>query len=82
MAQFANATVDSDTYAAAADSNPADLTAYYTEMTQIMYDNYSEIWLVVPTSFAVYSSNLHGYIQNPMASAEPYAIGFNTQWLS
>ncbi len=51
-------------------------------MTTLMYNNYTEIWLVVPTSFAVYSSDLHGYVQNPMASAEPYAIGFNTQWLS
>jgi peptide/nickel transport system substrate-binding protein len=82
MAGFANATVDTDTFAAAGDSSPADLTAYYTNMTSIMYDNYSEIWLVVPTSFAVYASDLHGFVQNPMASAEPFAIGFNTQWLS
>jgi peptide/nickel transport system substrate-binding protein len=82
MAGYANATVDNDTYLAASDSNPADLTSYYSNMTQLMYDNYSEIWLVVPTSFAVYSSNLQGYVQNPMASAEPFAIGFNTQWLS
>jgi peptide/nickel transport system substrate-binding protein len=81
MAGFSNATVDSDTYAAASDANPADLTAYYTNMTNIMYGNYSEIWLVVPTSFAVYSANLQGFVQNPMASAEPFAIGFNTDWL-
>ncbi|HLM70924.1 MAG TPA: hypothetical protein VK423_06055, partial [Thermoplasmata archaeon] len=82
MAGFANATVDTDTYAAASDSNPSDLTAYYTNMTQIMYDNYSEIWLVVPTSFGVYSTNLHGLDQNPMGSAEPYVIGLQTQYLS
>ena len=82
MAGYSNATVDYDTFAAAGDSNPADLTSYYTNMTQLMYDNYSEIWLVVPTSFAVYASDLHGFVQNPMASAEPFAIGFNTQWLS
>jgi ABC-type transport system substrate-binding protein len=82
MAGFSNETVDTDVYAAASDSNPGDLTAYYTNMTTIMYDNYSEIWLVVPTSFAVYTTNLHGYVFNPMASAEPFAIGFNNQWLS
>ena len=82
MAGFSNGTVDTDTFAAAGDSNPADLTSYYTNMTQIMYDNYTDIWLVVPTSFAVYASDLHGFVQNPMASAEPFAIGFNTQWLS
>ena len=82
MAGFNNATVNTLTYTAASDSNPSDLTQYYTTMTQIMYENYSEIWLVVPTSFAVYTTNLHGYVFNPMASAEPFAIGFNTQWLS
>jgi len=30
----------------------------------------------------VYASDVHGFVQNPMASGEPYAIGFNTQWLS
>ncbi|MCI4365441.1 MAG: ABC transporter substrate-binding protein [Thermoplasmata archaeon] len=82
MAGFSNATVNTDTYAAAGDPNPTDLTGYYTNMTSIMYGNYTEIWLVVPTSFAVYASDLHGFVQNPMASAEPFAIGFNTQWLS
>jgi peptide/nickel transport system substrate-binding protein len=77
-----NSTLYNLTYEAASDSNPANLTADYTTMTQALYDNYTEIWLVVPTSFAVYSSNLHGFVQNPMASAEPFAIGFNTQWLS
>ncbi|MFZ0700181.1 MAG: ABC transporter substrate-binding protein [Thermoplasmata archaeon] len=82
MAGYANATVDSDTFLAAADSNPTDLTGYYSNMTSLMYNNYSEIWLVVPTAFAVYASNLRGFVQNPMASAEPFAIGFNTQWLA
>jgi peptide/nickel transport system substrate-binding protein len=77
-----NSTYDNWVYGAAGDSNPADLTSYYTNMTQVLYDNYSEIWLTVPTSFAVFSTNLHGYVLNPMASAEPFAIGFNTQWLS
>jgi hypothetical protein len=49
-------------------------------MTNAMYYNYTDIWLVVPTAFAVYSSHLQGVIQNPMASAEPFAFMFNTQW--
>jgi peptide/nickel transport system substrate-binding protein len=79
---YYNSTIDNWTYEAASDSNPADLTAYYTNMTQVMYDNYSEIWLVVPTAFAVYSTSLHGFVENPMASAEPFSIGFNSQWLT
>ena len=82
-----NSSLDNLTYLAAAtpDNNATDnatLAQDYATMTQALYDNYTEIWLCVPTSFAVYSSNLHGFVQNPMASAEPFAIGFNTQWLS
>ena len=81
MSGYNNGTVNNDTYLAAAESNPAALAAYYTNMTTLMYNNYSQIWLVVPTAFAVYSTNLEGFVQNPMASGEPFAIGFNTQWL-
>jgi peptide/nickel transport system substrate-binding protein len=81
MSGYNNATVNNDTYLAAAESNPATLTAYYSNMTTLMYNNYTDIWLVVPTAFAVYSTNLQGFVQNPMASGEPFAIGFNTQWL-
>ncbi|MGB7125053.1 MAG: hypothetical protein WBE40_09415, partial [Thermoplasmata archaeon] len=82
MAGYDNPLVDNATYYAASESDPGQLTANYTFMTQTMYDNYSEIWLVVPTSFSVYSSNLRGFVENPMASAEPFSIGFNTQWLA
>jgi len=82
-----NATLDNLVYTAASTpnnnaTNNATLAQDYATMTQSIYDNYTEIWLVVPTSFAVYSADLHGFVQNPMASAEPFAIGFNTQWLS
>jgi hypothetical protein len=82
MAGFANQTVDTDTYAAASSDVPANLTAYYTNMTNIMYDNYSEIWLVVPTAFALYATSVHGAVLNPMGSAQPYSLLFNTQWAS
>jgi len=82
MSQYDNSTVTNDTYAAASSSNATVLTGLYTNMTSAMYYNYTDIWLVVPTAFAVYSTHLHGVIQNPMASAEPYAFLFNTQWAS
>ncbi|MGD1098874.1 MAG: ABC transporter substrate-binding protein [Thermoplasmata archaeon] len=82
MSAYSNATVDSLVYQAAAESNPANLSADYSNMTSLMYYNYTDIWLVVPTAFAVYASNLHGSIVNAMGSAEPSAILFNTQWLS
>jgi peptide/nickel transport system substrate-binding protein len=82
MAGYANESVNNWTYEAAATSDPATLTSLYTNITAALYGNYSEIWLVVPTSFSVYSTDLHGVILNPMASAEPFAFLFNTDWLS
>jgi peptide/nickel transport system substrate-binding protein len=80
MSQYDNSTINADVYAAASSQNATNLTELYTNMTQIMYDNYTDIWLVVPTAFAVYSSLLHGVIENAMASAEPFSLLFNTQW--
>jgi peptide/nickel transport system substrate-binding protein len=80
MSEYANVTVNGLVYQAAASDNATNLTMYYTNMTQAMYDNYTDIWLVVPTSFAVYSTSLQGVIENPMASAEPFSFLFNTQW--
>jgi peptide/nickel transport system substrate-binding protein len=80
MSQYNNGTVNNLVYAAASDSNATDLTSDYSTMTGLMYENYTDIWLVVPTSFAVYSTYLHGVIENPMASAEPFSFLFNTQY--
>jgi hypothetical protein len=80
MAGYSNATVDSLVFQAAAEPSPSQLTSDYTAITQAMYDNYTDIWSVVPTAFAFSSVFLHGVVQNPMASAEPWAMLLNTQW--
>ncbi len=80
--EYDNQTVTNDTFLAASSANATTLTDLYTNMTSAMYWNYTDIWLVVPTAFAVYSTHVHGIIQNPMASAEPFAFFFNTQWIS
>jgi peptide/nickel transport system substrate-binding protein len=82
MSGYANATMDDLIYSAAAESDPANLTQDYTNITQMMYDNYVDIWLVVPTSFDVHATNLQGIIINAMGDAEPSCISFNTMWLS
>ncbi len=79
MSGYNNATVNALVYSAAGESNPATLMNDYSMMTQLMYQNYTDAWLVVPTSFAVYNPLLHGFYENPMASAEPFSLLFNTQ---
>jgi len=82
MAGYNNATVTADAYAAVSTNVPANLTVLYTNMTQLMYENYSEIWLAVPTSVVAYASTVQGVVFNPMGSAEPHSLLFNTQWTS
>ncbi len=82
MSSYNDTTVNQLVYAAASSSNATTLTNDYANMTRLMYNNYTDIWLVVPTSVAVYSTELRGVLQNPMGSAEPYVIGLNTQWVA
>ncbi len=80
MAMYANTTMDNLVLSAAGDSNPTNLTADYTQMTQLMYDNYTVAWLVVPTQFQVYNTLLQGVVPNPMGSGLPFTMTFNTEY--
>ncbi len=84
MSSYNNTTVNQLVYAAASTANATNLTNDYATMTSLMYNDYADIWLVVPTSFAVYSTLLHGVpvAQNPMGSAEPFVITSNSLWAS
>ncbi len=82
MSAYTNTTMDSLVYAAAGESSGTNLTADYTNITQLMYDNYTNAWLVTPTQFQVYNARLHGFISNPMGSALPFVMLFNTEWAS
>jgi len=80
MSGYNNATVNNLVYQAAAESSPTSLAQDYSNMTKLMYNNYTDIWLVVPNSIGVYSIDLHGVVQNPMGSAEPFVLQFNTDY--
>jgi peptide/nickel transport system substrate-binding protein len=82
MSGYDNSSVDNWTLEGAAASNSTALTDIYTNITAAMYSNYTDIWLVVPTSFSVTSTDFTGYIHNPMASAEPFGFLFNTDYIT
>jgi len=65
---------------AAGESNPTVLQQLYANMTGMMYDNYTNIWLVSPTQFSVSSPLLLGIVPNPMGSALPFTMSFNTEY--
>ncbi len=80
MSGYANATVDGWIYQAAGTSDPTLAAQLYGNITEAMYNNYTNAWLVTPTSFAVYSDALHGIYLNPMGSAIPYVMAYNTMY--
>lgn len=79
-AGFANATVDAWIYDAAGSSNASQASQLYGNITQFLYQNYTDAWLVVPTSFSVYSDALHGVELNAMGSGVPYVNDYNTMY--
>jgi len=80
MAHYADPVMDDLVIRAAGESDNATLTSYYSQMTRMMYDNYTVAWLVVPTTFQVYSPLLQGIIPNPMGTAHPLVMMFNTEY--
>jgi ABC-type transport system substrate-binding protein len=80
MSQYNNATMDFLVIDAAGQSNPTNLTMEYTQMSRLMYNNYTNAWLVVPQQFAVYNPLLRGVVLNPMGSGLPFTMMFNTEY--
>ena len=80
MSQYNNLTMDSLVIDAAGQSNPTNLTNDYSQITRMMYDNYTNAWLVVPQQFAVYNQLLHGVVFNPMGSGLPFTMVMNTEY--
>jgi len=80
MSQFNSATMDGWVLQAAGERDPTTLTGLYRSMTRMMYDNYTDVWLVSPTQCAVSSPLLQGVVQNPMGSALPFTMSFNTEY--
>jgi ABC-type transport system substrate-binding protein len=82
LSNFVNYTVvDPAVYAAAATTDPAAAAYNYSQITQVMYSQYADVWLLVPTFYAVYSPLLHGLYLNPMGSAQPVTMEYNTYYV-
>jgi peptide/nickel transport system substrate-binding protein len=78
MSAYADAQVDRLVIDAA--GVPSNATADYRTMTRKMYDNYTNAWLVVPQQFSIYNLRLKGFVPNPMGSALPFTMMFNTEY--
>lgn len=78
MAHYANVTVDALVLDAARATNVGIIQQDYAKITQTMYDNVTDAWLVVPDQFQAYHPSLRGIVPNPMGSASQFALTLNT----
>ncbi|MEM3851909.1 MAG: ABC transporter substrate-binding protein [Methanomassiliicoccales archaeon] len=68
-------------FEAAAQTNATLRSQEYAQMTEIAYNNYYFDWLVIPYVFSIYSTNLKGFVINPMGSAYPnFVMFYNTEY--
>ncbi len=82
QSEYSNATMNSLVFEAAGEHNATNASADYAEMTQLMYDNYTNVWLLIPTSFLIYNTLLQGQFTNPMGAALPFVMEMNTEYAS
>jgi len=78
MSAYVNATMDQLVIDAAGDTNPTTLASKYSQITRLMYDNYTNAWLVVPQQFQILHVQVQGPVTNPMGAALPFVIVQNT----
>jgi peptide/nickel transport system substrate-binding protein len=81
-AHYSNATVDNLVYEAAASSSPSVQAQDYAAITQAMYDNYTNVWLAVVGTYAIYNPLVQGIVTNPMGSGQPFSMLMNTEYVS
>ena len=80
MSEYDNATMDNLVLSAAGQSNTSIASGEYAQMTQMMYDNYTNVWLVIPTQFAVYSTLLQGLVTNAEGAVNPFQFEYNENY--
>ena len=80
MSEYANSTMDNLVVTAAGEANATLASQDYAQMTQMMYQNYTNIWLVIPTQFEVYNVQLHGIYLNPEGAVNPFQFEYNQDY--
>ncbi len=82
MARYYNDTMDGLVIDAAGTTSATQQEQDYAQITQLMYDNYTVAWLVVPQQFQITYSGVTGYVSNPMGAALPFVVMQNTMYAS
>jgi len=75
---YVDSQVINDTYQADAALNSSTIITAFRDITQRMYQNYTDIWLYVPEFMAVTANGVTGIIPNPAGSGMGYFLYYNT----
>ena len=75
---YVDSQVQNYTYQADAALNSSTIVAAFRNITQRMYQNYTDIWLYVPEFMAVTANGVTGIIPNPAGSGMGYFLYYNT----
>jgi len=75
---YYNASLDNLVYEAAGTTNATLASQLYGQMTQIMYQNYTNAWFACPYLFSVSNPALSGLYQTPMGSTPLSTMSWNT----
>ena len=75
---YVNSQAINDTYLADAALNSSAIIGAFRDITQRMYQNYTDIWLYVPEFMAVTANGVTGIIPNPAGSGMGYFLYYNT----
>ena len=82
MSEFNSPAVNQWFYQAAEAPTVAAAAQYYGDITNYMYYNYTNAWLVIPTSFQVYNVDVQGILANPMGSGIGFQLVYNSDYLT
>lgn len=82
QSEYYNPAMDTLVLQAAGQQNATLRAQEYANETQMMYDNYTNAWLVVPTFYQVYNIQLMGLIPNAEGSSIPASFEYNTYSVS
>ncbi|HUI23889.1 MAG TPA: hypothetical protein VLY82_05805, partial [Nitrososphaerales archaeon] len=75
---FVDSLVLNYTTQAATAVNSSTIIQAFRNITQRMYDNYTDIWLYVPELMAVTANGVTGIVPSPAGSGMGYFLYYNT----
>ena len=72
LSAYNNTKLDGLVYGAAVEADPAKRTQMYSEIAQVMYNDYVNLWLYQRQGYAVYTEGLQGIVFNPLGATSTF----------